>query len=202
MLRAASRYWRSVGLVAIGLVVAIAFMAPPAGAHFRSSINHIWHHIQGKADKRYFRYEANVPQRKTLTGIWEASAIATGNNDFAEDAISFTLPLSQAPTVKVVPTNGPLPPGCSGTLTNPDAAPGNLCIFVGWNTNTDTPGNIGGTFKAETGGAGATRNGTVVFVNSAAAGLVETGGSFAVTAPTSGTPRPVVSPSSKKGAGS
>lgn len=196
------RRWRAIGLVALGLMMGVTLLAPPAGAHFVASINHIWHHIQGKADKRYFRYEANVPRAKTLTGTWEASVIATGSDDFAEDAISFALPLSQPPTVKVVPTNGPLPAGCSGTLTDPDAAPGNLCIFVGWNTNTDTPGNIGGTYKAETGGAGATRNGTVVFVNSAAAGLVETGGSYAVTAPLPGTPRPVVSPSSKKGAGS
>ena len=201
MLRTVSRHWRKIGVVTIGLVVAIALVAPPAGAHFQASISHIWHHIQGKADKRYLRYEATVPPGKTLTGTWEASVIATGVNNPAEDAISFSLPLSQAPTVKVVPTIGPTPAGCSGTLARPDAAPGNLCIFVGWNTNTSTPGSIDGTYKAEFGGEGATRNGTVVFVQSAGAGLVETGGSYAVTAPLAGTPRPVVS-SSKKGAGS
>lgn len=202
MLASFSRHWRRVGVVTIGLVVAVALVAPPAGAHFQASISHIWHHIQGKADKRYLRYEANVPPGKTLTGTWEASVIATGINNAAEDAISFTLPLRQAPTVKVVPTVGPVPAGCSGTLTQPDAAPGNLCIFVGWNTNTTTPGNIAGTYKAEIGGEGATRNGTVVYVKAAGAGLVEAGGSYAVTAPLSGTPRPIVSTSSKKGAGS
>ena len=43
------------GLVALGLVIGVTLLAPPAGAHFLPSINHIWNHIKGKADKRYIR---------------------------------------------------------------------------------------------------------------------------------------------------
>ena len=43
------------GLIALGLVIGVTLLAPPAGAHFLPSISHIWNHIKGKADKRYVR---------------------------------------------------------------------------------------------------------------------------------------------------
>ena len=45
-------------------------------------------------------------------------------------SISFGIPLASAPAAHIVPHGGPLPAGCSGSLANPGAAPGNLCVFV------------------------------------------------------------------------
>ena len=199
-----SRRWRTTAVLALGVVIGTVLVATPAGSHI-GSVTHLWkNHIRPKADKRYLRYKAEIPPRRTLTGIWEASVVATGNGEAAEDAISFAVPLAAAPTVIVVPKGGAVPAGCSGTRTHPGASPGNLCIFVGWNTNTTTPDNIAGNYKAESlaGDQGATRNGTVVYVHAAAAGLVETGGSYAVTGPLSGAARAVPSSSTNRGGGS
>jgi hypothetical protein len=198
-----SRWWRTTAVLALGVVIGTVLVATPAGSHI-GTVTHLWkQHIRPKADKRYLRYEAKVPPRRTLTGIWEASVVASGNGDSAEDAISFAIPLAAAPTVIVVPKGGAVPAGCSGTLAQPDASAGNLCIFVGWNTNTTTPDTIAGNYKAEspTGAQGATRNGTVVYVHANAAGLVETGGSYAVTGPLSGSARVVPSSSTSRSGG-
>ena len=107
----------------------------------------------------------------------------SSGSDLAETALSFSTPLRAAPSVHVVPVGNPVPVGCSGTVENPDASPGHLCIFVGWSANTATPGDIAGTYKAETGQSGASRRGTVLIVHAADSGYVETSGTYAVTAP-------------------
>ena len=197
-----ARRWRTTTVLVLGAAIGIMLVAQPAGAHFLPSINHIWNHIKPKADQRYVRIEGTLPHGKTLTGTWTASAIATGAAQPAAEAnISFEMPLASAPTVKVVPNGGPVPTGCSGSVSNPHAASGNLCLFVGWNINTTTPDNIQGTYRVEDGAQGVSRRGTVVFVWAAGAGLFETTGTYAVTAGSSGSPR-VVSPSNRKGGGS
>lgn len=49
------RRWRLTALLVLGAMVGMLVVASPAGAHFKMSINHIWHHIKGKADKRYIK---------------------------------------------------------------------------------------------------------------------------------------------------
>ena len=45
--------WRPVSFVVLGVIVGALLSASPAGAHFTTSISHLWHHIEPKADKRY-----------------------------------------------------------------------------------------------------------------------------------------------------
>lgn len=196
-----TRRWRAVGLLAVGVTIGTVLMATPAAGHI-GSVSHLWnHHIKPKADQRYVRFQGTLPHGKTLTGTWAAATIATGATQAAEANVSFAMPLASAPTLKVVPNGGPVPAGCTGSVGNPHAAPGNLCVFVGWNTNTQTPNDITGTYRVEDGDQGVSRRGTVIYVWSNGAGLVETAGSYAVTASSSGSPR-VVAPSSRKGGGS
>ncbi len=45
--------------------------------------------------------------------------------------ISFTVPLDASPAIHVIQVGEePLPPGCIGSVTNPEAEPGNLCVFI------------------------------------------------------------------------
>jgi hypothetical protein len=186
--RFSSRRWRATGVLALGVVVGVMLVAPPAGAHFKASIRHIWHHIKPQADKRYLRYNATLPPGRTLTGSWSASTKVDANLQYAEGSISFAMPLASAPTVIVVPNDAsvPMPAGCSGTLANPQASPGKLCIFVGWTFNTMTQGHLDGTYSPDSpvGAPGAGRHGAVVVVRADNAGVVEAAGTYAVTAPT------------------
>jgi hypothetical protein len=186
--RFSSRRWRATVVVALGVIIGVMLLAPPAGAHFQASIRHIWHHIRPKADQRYLRYNATLPPGKTLTGSWSASVWAHANLDVAEGSISFAMPLASAPTAIVVPNDNsvPMPAGCSGTLAHPHASPGKLCIFVGWTFNTATAGHLDGTYSPDSpvSAPGAGPHGTVVVVRAANTGNVEAAGTYAVTAPT------------------
>jgi hypothetical protein len=104
----------------------------------------------------------------------------TGNTD--ETAISYPYPLASGLTVIEVPAGGPTPAGCSGDVDHPGAAAGNLCIFVGWETNNDTavpgeydPGPSG--VNNRTGLAGA-----VLYNDGATAAFWEQAGTYAATA--------------------
>jgi hypothetical protein len=74
-----SRRWRIATLLVAGALIGILLTASPAGAHFQASINHIWHHIKPKADKRY----VNVNEKAQL-GIVRAQKDGTsGGTDLA-----------------------------------------------------------------------------------------------------------------------
>jgi hypothetical protein len=94
-----------------------------------------------------------LPTGKTLVGSWSAeNQWATAENNvqgFYRVPISFGIPVSSAPTVRLfsggfmlsVKPNGELvlPPGteaefkalCPGSASDPQAKPGNLCIYLG-----------------------------------------------------------------------
>src|SRR4051794_9776944 len=95
--------WRTTAILVCGVVIGVMLVAPPAGAHFKASISHIWHHIKPEADKRYLRYNATLPPGKTLTGSWGAATSAASASSFAEGSISFAMPLASAPTAIIVP---------------------------------------------------------------------------------------------------
>jgi hypothetical protein len=63
----------------------------------------------------------------------------TGSNP-AWTAISYGFRLPSDPTVSFVPPGGPNPTGCSGTISSPEAAPGQLCIYRGAEIGFGAPG--------------------------------------------------------------
>jgi hypothetical protein len=53
--------------------------------------------------------------------------------------IAFGVTLAAAPTTHYIPSGAPVPVGCSGTVGNPNAAPGHLCVFASGSSNVSDP---------------------------------------------------------------
>ena len=56
------RRWRSIALLAIGIVIGVAMTATPVSAHVGSNVTHLWKtHLRPKADARYYtKLQANA----------------------------------------------------------------------------------------------------------------------------------------------
>jgi hypothetical protein len=120
---------------------------------------------------------------KTLRGRFEATGVAPPTGATASGAISFGAQLPTAPARNIVLAGSTTQ--CPGTVADPEAAPGQLCIYVGDRVNN---GNIETVTDSATPGGlptvgGTTRQGTGIVVASAGAGTFGVRGSWAVTAP-------------------
>ena len=130
----------------------------------------------------------NLPGGVTLRGNYMVSGDNGGST--IHNAVSYGLRLSAAPTVNYIMVGTTPPPACPGSVTDPQAAPGNLCVYEVQATNADT---FRGVCDAEVSGCpfgSAGREGFGVFT------LPQTGGSplyvfgsWAVTGPTSAAPQ-------------
>jgi len=86
-----------------------------------------------------------LPSGKTLKGDWslEANAPSAGNEGVVYNAVSFGIPLGEAPTPHYIPPEPQtLPEGCKGSVKEPEAEPGNLCVFAREEFNTESPPKI------------------------------------------------------------
>jgi hypothetical protein len=128
-------------------------------------------------------FSGTLPSGKTLRGVFLAEGESSGaGTSTIGDNISFGWSLSAAPTGHFIKKGAAVPAGCSGTATNPGAAPGNLCVFEVENDNVNASSDEVWSPPADSAGATETF-GAAVFTTSAAAGVYEFGGSWAVTAP-------------------
>jgi hypothetical protein len=143
------------------------------------------------------------PQLKTQTGVWSSSGrIVTSTGDSTQEAdggqqfffgfaaVSFTAPLTSgldAAHVHFVKLNE-LVEGCAaGTVANPKAEPGHLCVYLG-KAPEQYPGGVavsgvvtGGTvLNPATGAVGAAKTGARVLVEGDVAGMT---GTWAMTLP-------------------
>jgi Collagen triple helix repeat (20 copies) len=87
-------------------------------------------------------FTETLPQGKTLKGDWGlfASVAGTGLEGVVSTVVGFNIPLTAAPAPHLIPApteaeekkgEFPTPPaGCTGNVTKPGAAPGNLCVFA------------------------------------------------------------------------
>ena len=126
---------------------------------------------------------STLASAKTLRGRFEATGVAGGANATATGAISFGAQLASAPARNIVLSGTTTQ--CPGTVADPEAAPGQFCIYVGDRVNN---GNIETVTDSATPGGlptvgGTSRQGAGVVVVSAAAGTFGARGSWAVTAP-------------------
>lgn len=129
-------------------------------------------------------FPESLPSGATLRGTYamrgyQGSDGAT--NGLNADSISFGYTLAAPPTAHVILLGAAVPAGCSGTVDNPRAAPGHLCVFEGWNYNSTSlqpcsPATAGC-------GAGTTRQGVMLIAAAAANGIWDEAGTWAVTAP-------------------
>ena len=149
----------------------------------------------------FYRYGATLPAGASLTGNFAFSDTGEPGSDVTgEDAISFEIPLASAPAVHLINRGDPLPPGCSGSITAPSAAAGNLCVFVAFSSESDA---LDGYYSVTSGFQGLSSNrGVVVYLHDANAdGFVEGAGTWAVHAGGTATPLAPEPPGGTKGAG-
>jgi hypothetical protein len=123
----------------------------------------------------------NLRPGQTLRGVVYASGSdeAGGGKTIASTAVSFQFPLASPPALNIVDPNTATTAACpgvtGGTGQSPQAAPGNLCVYVTGKENATTP-----TFPA----SASNRLGFAIETKSAgAAGSFWVVGQWAVTAP-------------------
>jgi hypothetical protein len=123
-----------------------------------------------------------LPSGKTLRGTYSIGTNTIEAGEYHNTAVSFGFVLSAAPVGHFI-AEGQIPPSvCPGTASNPQASPGNLCVYEDVDQNTSSTPHI---FNPSTGGAGAATFGFGVALESGASTTtnVLSYGSWAVTSP-------------------
>ena len=123
-------------------------------------------------------FVGTIPSGKTLVGIYGLRYHATGGGEDYMTAISFGFNLASAPTPYFIPVSSTPPAQCPGTVLNPQATPGSLCVYEGSGTNHSAPFFTDAIF-----GTGASPFGTNVVMDSTGAGVGGSSGSWAATSP-------------------
>jgi hypothetical protein len=138
-------------------------------------------------------FTTTLPSGKSEEGAWSLAGSvekeAAPSSVLANSAISFNIPLKEAPSAHIVLSGTPAgsdPQGCAGTVSEPQAEPGNLCIFIGGEFNLDQ--NEAGeplfTLLSPDAKAATSAWGTVMLVSPKGKGAFQAFGDWVVTAPT------------------
>lgn len=188
--RNGARRWRAVALLALGAVAGTMLVATPGVAHVGGTVAHLAGHLKAtfytkkEANKQFLRTSGNLAPGKTLRGVyWAIDDNEDANSSIAAGEISFPVPLKTAPTAHFIPVGGPVPAGCSGTVENPGASPGHLCVFQ------ESGYNISSTVMSGPNDfSSSSRHGAILLTFSAGAGRFSNAGRWAVTAPLAGAP--------------
>ena len=141
---------------------------------------------------------AFAPYPKVIRGMWDIGAIATATSQSMTGSISFGWTLPSAPTAHLIDIGDPLPAGCLGSATSPDAAPGNLCVWV-----THQSGAVGSHGLCNSNNVclpSAERIGAIPYLISNGAGVAQLSGTWAVRAASVSASR--LAPSARTGSSS
>jgi hypothetical protein len=123
-----------------------------------------------------------LPAGQTLRGNYMLSQTNATATNF-HNAVSFGFRLSAAPTVHYINSGTAPPAQCPGTVTNPQAAPGHLCIYEVQASNVSAGRGACNPEVSGCPGNSASRDGFAVYGGVTGAGAVYMFGSWAVTAP-------------------
>jgi hypothetical protein len=126
-------------------------------------------------------FNGTLPSGSSLRGTWGASGGSDADTTTVVGAISFGVVLGSAPAPHFVFDGAAPTATCPGTAAAPTAARGQLCVYQNaGSTNVNTVAlHAPGSNDDST----ASAFGTVVVIDSAAGGPVQSSGSWAVTAP-------------------
>jgi hypothetical protein len=116
-------------------------------------------------------YLETLPSGKTERGIYGIAGHRTGY--FPGATVSFPVPLATDPTAKKLAPGAPSTIECPGSVTQPEAAPGFLCIYAEAEAVPLDFFNVGAGF----------RNGFFYLMDAAEDADAENYGAWAVTAP-------------------
>jgi hypothetical protein len=103
-----------------------------------------------------------LPSGKTEVGTW-AGYIGDSESDPQYMPVSFTVPLATPPQTTIVSAGSTPTTTCPGSASQPAAAPGNLCIYIGYAQSNVTVFNFDPDVK--NGGAGANVYGTIIGIS-------------------------------------
>jgi len=117
-------------------------------------------------------FPGTLPQGITLRGNFNIGGTAAAPGNTVESDISFGFQFASAPTFHYIKAGGPSTPECPGSVTAPEAAPGNLCAYS--QVTVNTPGLLTNTTN---------KWGDTVFVQATAAGGFFDLGTWAATSP-------------------
>ena len=121
-----------------------------------------------------------LPSGKTLRGVFAPGGTAAGADSLTQESISFGFTSAGFPTVHYIPVGTSPPPECPGTKTQPEAAPGQLCLYEAHTGNVTAIC----VFNPVTNACGeAAGRGFGIAITAAASGDFWLQGSWAVTAP-------------------
>lgn len=114
----------------------------------------------------------------SLRGIYSVGDTAYAPNEVPTGQISFPFPLSVAPSVEVLSAGDSATTNCPGTVAEPEAAPGYLCIYESSQFNRSSIV----VFNDQGIASSASPQGVGISILSTAAGLAYSAGTWAVTA--------------------
>lgn len=124
-----------------------------------------------------------VASGRSVQGVYVVLGTASAAGQPFWTSVSFPLPMASAPSaadLNFIPAGGASTANCPGTVANPQAAPGNVCVYEGANLNR----NLDCLFKPSSGTCTLSDPfGFAISITSAAAGGVMSRGSWAATAP-------------------
>lgn len=84
-----------------------------------------------------------LPEGATLKGEWTVTGQASAAEQRFYGSVSFEIPLSAAPLRHYIKFQAPLPSGCTGSLADPGAGKGNVCVFEGETENSEGELGVG-----------------------------------------------------------
>ena len=126
-----------------------------------------------------------LPSGKTERG-WFLADTNAAVGEFLGTSITFNIELPSAPAVSYVDIKGAPTADCPGSVSNPQAAPGKLCLYVGFRSNVESGGPY--TFGIDAIDSSEHDNtadpfGAQIYGRAIAAARAEYHGTYAVTAP-------------------
>ncbi len=78
-----------------------------------------------------------LPEGATLKGDWSLGGQASAKEQAFRTTVSFDIPLSAPPVKHFIKVNETPPNGCTGSVTDPGAEKGNVCVFEDQNEDTE-----------------------------------------------------------------
>ena len=116
---------------------------------------------------------------KTLTGVWVAGS--GPNIEFTGTQISFQKQLAAAPQVEILRIGTTPTANCPGTVSDPTASPGYLCIYEGGSNNVAFISSYNE--RGQGAGTASKLGATISMIPVSFSSTFYAAGSFAVTAP-------------------
>jgi hypothetical protein len=78
-------------------------------------------------------FDTGLPSGKTLRGVYELTDFAANGNQYTGEAVTYAAALPANPVIHEIPSGSTPPAECPGTVANPQAARGHLCVYESTN---------------------------------------------------------------------